>query len=78
MTSEAKIYLRPEMKQDIENKMNNCTACFASGENLKYKLPKKSYREFEKLSEPGQENQLDFIWKLHHKLYILKYKNSLL
>ena len=27
--------------------------------NLKYKLPKKPYGEFEKLSEPGQEIQLD-------------------
>ena len=55
------------MKQDIENKVKDCTACLASGKNLKYQLPKKHYGELEKLSEPGQGIQIDFIGKLHNK-----------
>ena len=35
MISEAKIFWWPEMKQDIENRVKNCTACLASGKNLK-------------------------------------------
>ena len=33
MTSEAMIFWWPEMKQDIENKVKDCTACFASAPN---------------------------------------------
>ena len=36
MTSEAKIFWWPGMNQDIENKVKDCTACLASGKNLKY------------------------------------------
>ena len=55
------------MKQDIENRVKDCTACLASGKNLKYQLPKKHYGKLEKLSEPGQEIQIDFIGQLHNK-----------
>ena len=34
MTSEAKIFCRPGMKQDIENKVKDCTACLASDKSL--------------------------------------------
>ena len=34
MTSEAKIFLWPEIKQDIDNNVEDCTACFASGKTL--------------------------------------------
>ena len=57
----------PGMKQDIENKVKDCTACFASGKNLKNQLPKKYYGKLEKLTEPGQELQIDFTVKLHNK-----------
>ena len=43
MISEARILWWPKMKQDIENKVKDCTACLASGKNLKYQLPKKHY-----------------------------------
>ena len=45
------------MKQDIETKVKDCVA---SGKNLKYQLSKKHYGKLEKLSEPGQEIQIDF------------------
>ena len=48
-------------------KVQDCTACLASGKNLKYQLPKKHYRKLEKLSKPGQEIQIDFTGKLHNK-----------
>ena len=38
MTSVAKIFWWPDMKQDIENKVKDCTACLASGKNLKYRI----------------------------------------
>ena len=67
MISEAKIFWWPGMNQDIENKVKDCTACLSSGENLKYQLPKKHYGKVEKLSEPGQEIQIDFTGKVHNK-----------
>ena len=67
MTSEAEIFWWPEMKQDIDKKVKDCTACFASGKNLKYQLPKKYNGKLEKLIEPGQEIQTDFTGKLHTK-----------
>ena len=57
----------PEMKQDIENNVKDGTACLASGKNLQYQLPKKDYGKLEKLSEPGQEIQIDFTGKVHNK-----------
>ena len=66
MTSEAKILWFPNKKQDKEMKVKDCTACLASGTNLNYQLPKKHYGKLEKLSEPGQEIQVDFTGKLHN------------
>ena len=54
------------MRQDIETKVKDCTACLASGKNLKYNLPKNHYGKLEKLSE-RQEIQIDFTGKLHNK-----------
>ena len=68
MNAEAKIFWWPGMKQDIENKVKDCTACLASGKNLNYQLPKKHYGKLEKLTEPGQEIQIDFTRKLHKKI----------
>ena len=56
ITSEAKTFWWPEMKEDIGNKFQDCTGSLASGKNLKYQLPKKYYGKLEKLSEPGQKN----------------------
>ena len=67
MMSEARIFWWPGMKQDIENKVKDCTACFASGENLKYQLQKKFYGKLENQTEPGQELQIDFTGELHNK-----------
>ena len=55
------------MKQDIENKVKDCTACLGSGKSPKYQLPKKHYGKLEKLTEPCQEIQIDFTGKLHNK-----------
>ena len=65
MMSEAKIFWWPNMMKDIENKVQDCTACLASGKNLEYQIPKKHYGKL-KLSEPGQEIQIDFTGKLHN------------
>ena len=67
MTTEAKIFWWPNKKQDIETKVKDCTACLASGKKLNYQLPKKHYGKLEKLSEPGQELQIDFTGKLNNK-----------
>ena len=67
MMSEAKIFWWPGMKKDIENKVQDCTACLTSGKNLEYQLPKKQYGKLEKLSEPGHKIQIDFTGKLHNK-----------
>ena len=67
MTSEAKIFWWPNMKQDIETKVKDCTSCPASDKNLKYQLPKKNYGKLEKLYEPGEKTQIDFTGKLHNK-----------
>ena len=55
------------MRKDIEQKVKDCTACLATGKNLKYQIPKNQYGKLEKLSEPGQELQIDFTGKLHNK-----------
>ena len=67
MTAEAKIFWWPNITRDIENKAKNCTACLASGKNLKYKLPNSHYGKLKTLTEPGQEIQIDFTGKLHNK-----------
>ena len=55
------------MKQDIENKVKDCTACLALGKSLKYQLPKKHYRNLENVTGPGQEIQIDFSEKFYDK-----------
>ena len=55
MLSDAKIFWWPEMRKDIEQKVKDCTACLATGKNLKYQIMKNQYGKLEKLSEPGQE-----------------------
>ena len=55
------------MRKDIEQRVKDCTACLATGRNLKYQIPKNKYGKLEKLSEPGQEIQIDFTGKLHDK-----------
>ena len=67
MTAEAKIFWWPNITRDIENKAKDCTACLASGKNLKYQLPKNHYGNLKTLTEPGQEIQIDFTGKLHNK-----------
>ena len=67
INAEAKIFWWPGMKQDIENKVKDCIACLASGKNLKYQLPKKHHGKLKKVTEPGQEIQIDFTGKLHNK-----------
>ena len=40
MLSDAKIFLWPEIRKDIEQKVKDCTACLATGKNLNYQIPK--------------------------------------
>ena len=64
MLSDAKIFWWPEMRKDIEQRVKDCTACLATGKNLKYQFSKNQYGKLETLSEPGQELQIDFTGKL--------------
>ena len=67
MLSNAKIFWWPEMRTNIEQRVKDCTACLATGKNLKYQISKNKYGKLEKLSEPRQETQIDFTGKLHNK-----------
>ena len=67
METEAKIFWWQEKKNEIETKIKDCTACLASSKSLKHQLPKKYYGKLEKLTEHGQEIQIDFTGKLHNK-----------
>ena len=67
MLSDAKIFCWLEMRKDIEQKVKDCTACLATGKNRKYQIPENQYGKLEKLSEPGQELQIDFTGKLLNK-----------
>ena len=60
MDTEAKILWWPKKTNDIEIKVKNCTACLASGKNIKHQLPKELYGNIEKLTDPGQKIQIDF------------------
>ena len=48
MLSDAKVFWWPEMRKDIEQKVKDCTACLATGKNLKYQIPKKLIRKIRK------------------------------
>ena len=67
MTAEAKIFWWPDIDRDIENKVKDFIACLASGKNSKYQLPNSHYGKLKKLTETGQEIQIDFTGKLHNK-----------
>ena len=69
MISEARILWWPEMKQDIENKVKNCTACLASGKNLKYQLPKKTLRKTRKTNRTRPRNTNRFYRKITKQKY---------
>ena len=53
MLSDAKIFWWPEMRKDIEQKVKDCTACLATGKNLKYQIPKNQYGKLEKIIRTG-------------------------
>ena len=55
MAAEAKIFWWPNITRDFENKAKDCTACLASGKNLKYQLPNSHYGKMKTLTEPSQE-----------------------
>ena len=57
----------PDINRDFENNVKDCIACFASGKIIKYQLPNNHYGILKKLTERGQEEQIDFTGKLHNK-----------
>ena len=67
METEAKIFWRPTKKSDIDTKVKDCTPCLVPGKNLHYQLPSKHFGKLEKLTEPGQEIQMDYTEKLHNQ-----------
>ena len=69
MTAEAKIFWRPNINKNIEDKVKKCIACLSSGKNLKYQIPKNESGKLKTLTEPGQEIQIDFTGKLHNKKF---------
>ena len=44
MAAEAKIFWWPNMQKETEEKTKHCVACMASGKNLKYRIPKREFR----------------------------------
>ena len=67
MLSDAKVFWWPEMPKDIELKVNDCTACLATGKNFRRQPPGNQHGNLEKLTEPGQELQIDCTGNLHNK-----------
>ena len=55
------------MRKDIDQRVKDCTASLATGKNLMYQIPKHQYGKLEKLSELGQELQIDFTGKIHNE-----------
>ena len=67
ITAEAKDFWWPDINRDIGNKARGCIACLESGKNLKYQLLNNHYGKLKKLTELGQEIQINFTGKLHKK-----------
>ena len=65
MTTEAKIFLGPEINEDIENK--DFPVSLTHIKNSNHQLPSKHYGQLKKLTGPGQVLQKDFTGKLHNK-----------
>ena len=65
MTAEATIDCWLNINKDIEDKVKNCIACLAFGENLKYQIPKRE--NLKTFTEPREEILIDFIGKVHKK-----------
>ena len=69
MTAGAQIFFWwPSTDKDFENEAKHCVACMSSGENLKNPIPKNFSRKLEKLTETGQEIQIDFTRKSNDKM----------
>ena len=66
MTAVAKLFWWLNINKDIEDKVKNCIACLAFGENLKYQIPKRE--KVKTLTEPQEEILIDFTGKLHKHL----------
>ena len=64
MLSDAKIFWWPKMRKDIEQRVKDCTACLATGKNLKYQIPKKQVRETRKIVRTGTRNTNQFYRKI--------------
>ena len=47
--------------------VKDCTACLATGKNLKDQISTNQHGTLEKLTKPVQELKLDFTGKLHNK-----------
>ena len=56
MTEEAKIFWWPGLRKEIEQKVKDCTACLATGENLNYQIPKNKHGNLKILFEPATRN----------------------
>ena len=63
------------MKQDIESKVKDCTACQHQVKVLNSNYGKKHYKKFEKLTDTVQEIPIDFSRKLH-KIFTQRSTNT--
>ena len=59
MEEEAKNFGWPNIRQDIEERVNKCVACLASGKKLKYQITKNKSGILKPLTQPGKEIQVD-------------------
>ena len=65
--AESKICWWPNLCREIEDETKNDVASMASGKNSNYQIRKNNFGILKKLTEPGQEIQIDFTGKLNHK-----------
>ena len=62
------------MKQEIESKVKDCTACLASGKSLNT-IYRKNYGILKKLYETSQEKKSILPENYKTKTYMVKYKH---
>ena len=75
MLSDAELFRCPEVRKDIEQKVNDCNACLATGKNLKYQIPKNQHGKLEKLTEPGQKRQIKYYRKITQQTFKWRISN---
>ena len=67
MCSNAVIFWRSNMLEDVARKSKICSACLNVGKNLNFEKPQTEKSHIEPPKTPGEEIQSDFTGNLHSK-----------